>query len=268
MKTQKTIFLLPLILAASLIGGCATPPPYVPDPVARAQVMPIQARNFLKTFRGGNFNKHGWENGVPVYNLHVSNKSLVLVRRSDNRSYIFPLKDLNLSVDTRFGEVVINGYSLWDIGNIGTPGLGGIAPDPDDLAYAKQLALAIYVLKDKASREDDPQGEAVFAKAAKAYRDAAVKPIFPEEARKFKVQAEGALNDKKFEDAADLYGEALNIAPWWPEGHFNRALVLAEIGDYELAILEMKHYLTLVPNAPDAHAAQNKIYDWERKAGK
>jgi hypothetical protein len=29
----------------------------------------------------------------------------------------------------------------------------------------------------------------------------------------------------------------------------------------------MKRYLALVPDAPDARAAQDKIYDWERKAG-
>ncbi len=91
--------------------------------------------------------------------------------------------------------------------------------------------------------------------------------VVPEEARKFKVQAEGAIQEKKFKDAADLYREALNVAPWWPDGYFNRALVLGETGEYEEAMREMKFYLQLVPDAPDARAAQDKVYQWERLKG-
>lgn len=94
------------------------------------------------------------------------------------------------------------------------------------------------------------------------------KPVLPEEARKLKVQAEGAVREKKFKEAADLYAEALNATPWWPEGHFNRALVLGETGDYVMAMREMKHYLQLAPDAPNARAAQDKIYDWERLESK
>ena len=97
---------------------------------------------------------------------------------------------------------------------------------------------------------------------------ATIKFVFSEDARKYKVQAEGAVRDKKFNDAANLYGEALKVAPWWPEGHFNRALVLSETGDYDTAMREMKHYLQLAPDAPNARAAQDKIYDWERRASK
>ena len=115
---------------------------------------------------------------------------------------------------------------------------------------------------------EDPQEKAKFEKAAQDYRSAATKPMLPEEAHKYKVQAEGSVRDKKFDDAAQLYGKALDIAPWWPEGHFNRAIILGESKYYQGAIREMKRYLALVPNAPDARAAQDKIYDWEHKAGK
>ena len=118
------------------------------------------------------------------------------------------------------------------------------------------------------SAQADPQEEAKFVKAAKDYHDAATKPTIPEEARKFKVQAEQSVGDKKFDAAAELYGKALAIAPWWPEGHFNRAIVLGENRYYQGAMREMKRYLILVPNAPDARAAQDKIYAWELKAGK
>ena len=107
--------------------------------------------------------------------------------------------------------------------------------------------------------------EEKFHEAVASYHAANPKPELPEEARKFKIQAEGAIRDNDFEGAASLYGQAVDIAPWWPEGHFNRALVLGEVKEYSLAIVEMKRYLLLNPNAPDARAAQDKIYDWERK---
>ncbi len=105
--------------------------------------------------------------------------------------------------------------------------------------------------------------EARFQEAVRAYHAASPKPQLPESARRFKVQAEDAARNKRFDDAARLFGEALQIAPWWPEGHFNRAVILGELGAPNSAILEMKRYLRLVPGAPNARAAQDKIYIWE-----
>jgi regulator of sirC expression with transglutaminase-like and TPR domain len=79
------------------------------------------------------------------------------------------------------------------------------------------------------------------------------------------VQAESAVREKRLADAVRLYQSALKIVPWWPEGHFNRSLVLAELNRYGEAISEMKRYLALVPDAPNARAAQDKIYEWEGK---
>lgn len=112
----------------------------------------------------------------------------------------------------------------------------------------------------------DPAVEAAFQEQARRYREAIEKPALPEAAVKYRVQAEFAVEQKRFDDAEVLYEEALAIAPWWPEGHFNRALILGEGEEYEAAISEMKRYLLLVPNAPDARAAQNKIYQWESVA--
>lgn len=106
--------------------------------------------------------------------------------------------------------------------------------------------------------------EAAWQKAVRRYREMPAKPALPEEARRFKVQAEAAVAQKEFAEAADRYRDALRVAPWWPEGHFNRALILGETGRYRNAIDEMKKYLALVPDAPDARAAQDKVYEWER----
>jgi tetratricopeptide (TPR) repeat protein len=104
---------------------------------------------------------------------------------------------------------------------------------------------------------------ASFEEEAGKYRELAVKPELPEEARKLKVQAEAAVRRKEFGTADARYLDALKIAPWWPEGHFNRALILGEMSRYRNAIEEMTRYLILVPDAPDARAAKDKIYEWE-----
>lgn len=100
---------------------------------------------------------------------------------------------------------------------------------------------------------------------ARQYRESKIKPSLLEEAIKFKAQAEFAFEQKRYADAVNLYAAALNISPWWPEGHFNRALLLAtsDLADYREAVMEMKKYLMLVPNASNARAAQNNIYKWE-----
>lgn len=112
-------------------------------------------------------------------------------------------------------------------------------------------------------KEDDVR----FQEALRTNQTMPLERELPEAARRFKVQAEDAVREKKFDDAADLYKQALNIAPLWSAGHFNRALVLGETGNYEPAVREMKRYLLLVPNASNVRAAQDKIYIWERKAG-
>ena len=106
-----------------------------------------------------------------------------------------------------------------------------------------------------------------FQEVVTNYLAANPKPQLPEEARKFKVQAEFAVQEKQFDLAIDLYGNALEIAPWWPDGHFNRALILGEAKKYWDAMREMKRYLLLAPDAPDARAAQDKIYVWDSVAG-
>jgi len=139
-----------------------------------------------------------------------------------------------------------------------------------DARAANRLLDALLTLKEVAILNDQEIGsvsDATFAKAAADYRNASTKPTISEDSRKYQVQAEGAIRDKQYEEAAYRYCEALKSAPWWAEAHFNRALVLGEMKEYRIAVKEMQRYLSLIPDAPDAQAAQNKIYDWERKVG-
>ena len=102
-----------------------------------------------------------------------------------------------------------------------------------------------------------------FQDVVTQYRAANPKPVMPELAHKFKVQAEFAVQEKRLDQALELYGKALDVAPWWPEGHYSLALVLGEKKKYGDALREMKRYLLLAPEAPEARAAQDKIYQWE-----
>lgn len=66
-------------------------------------------------------------------------------------------------------------------------------------------------------------------------------------------------------DAIRLYEQVLAQALWWPKAHYNMAVLLAEQSDLTGAIQEMRRYLALAPEASDARAAQDTIYQWEYK---
>jgi formylglycine-generating enzyme required for sulfatase activity len=102
-----------------------------------------------------------------------------------------------------------------------------------------------------------------FQEVAAKYLAANPKPSLPEEARKYKVQAEFMAEEKQPDKAIALYGKALDIAPWWPEGHYQLALLLGKTGKYRAAMREMERYLQLEPQGTEARAAQDKLYQWE-----
>ncbi|MDP1953647.1 MAG: CFI-box-CTERM domain-containing protein [Polaromonas sp.] len=124
-----------------------------------------------------------------------------------------------------------------------------------------RLADALYVLR-HAQLEQATAGDK-FQEVAAHYRAQAVKPQLPEEVRKFRVQAEFAAGQKRYDDAVRFYGEGIKLAPWWAQGHFNRALLLAETRRFRDATSAMNKYIQLEPQAADARAAQDKIYQWE-----
>ncbi len=107
-----------------------------------------------------------------------------------------------------------------------------------------------------------------FEAVARQYREAKKKPSLPEDARKLMVQAEFAFDQRRLVDAVNLYADALRLCPWSPQAHHNRALILSILktndnSNYQEAVMEMKKYLMLVPNAPNARTLQDKIYRWE-----
>lgn len=240
-----------------LLASCAT---YVPTDSTVGNMSVKEARSVLATRLKGEMILNSGSN-VPISDVRASSTRLIVTDENGKQS-IFIYRELpQISVGLGGLEV---GWLLMLAGQ-DTLSLGHTAsvPNRDDVPNA------LYVLKQNAIKvkKDADKFDANFAVSLDDYRNRVASNVaLPEEANKYKVQAEDAVRDKQFDDAADLYAEALKIAPWWTVGHFNRALVLGETGDYEMAIREMKHYQQLVPEAPNARAAQDKIYTWERKA--
>lgn len=111
----------------------------------------------------------------------------------------------------------------------------------------------------------DPDEESRFAALAERYRSTADKPDLPESARRFKIAAETAVREKRLLDAVKAYDQALAVFPEWPQGRYNSALIYGEMLALEPAISQMERYLSLVPDAGNARAAQDKVYEWQSK---
>ena len=127
---------------------------------------------------------------------------------------------------------------------------------PPTFARAWQVMLAL-------ASPEKPEERAAFVAVLADYRAGKVGPDVGEAVRPHKVAAELAVKDKRLWDAADEFAQGLALAPWWPQGNFNQALVYGELRAYPLAARYMQRYLELVPRAPNARAAQDKVYEWD-----
>ncbi len=106
----------------------------------------------------------------------------------------------------------------------------------------------------------------IFQDIARDYSKLAEKPSVSEEQRKFIVQANALNEEKKYSEALEYFEKSLEInLTSYPAAYFNMAVISAQTGRYRYAIFNMKKYLMLVPDAPDARTAQDKIYEWELK---
>ncbi len=105
---------------------------------------------------------------------------------------------------------------------------------------------------------------AEFRETCKTYRELSEKPAITEEQRKYIVQANATNEKKDYANASQLFRKVIEINPTsYPAAYFNLALISAERDAYLYAIFNMKKYLILFPDAPDARAARDKIHEWE-----
>jgi tetratricopeptide (TPR) repeat protein len=114
--------------------------------------------------------------------------------------------------------------------------------------------------------DDIADGNKAYEGILRVYPKLQVKPILPENGRRRSVQAETYLSAKDYLKCIEAYRKLLRVAPWYPRAWFNLAFLEGEQQLFGSASADMKVYLKLVPDAPDARAAQDKIYEWEAKA--
>jgi hypothetical protein len=103
-----------------------------------------------------------------------------------------------------------------------------------------------------------------FKPLAAKYRSLVSQPTMSENQRKLIVQANVFTEKMQYDQAINMLNEALSIDPIaYPTGYTNLALLFARLKKYDDAILNMKKYLLLEPDAADARESQDKIYEWE-----
>lgn len=137
-----------------------------------------------------------------------------------------------------------------------------------ELPDAQRFADDLHIIQQNLEK-DHRERLALFKAKAAQYRGMKVKPPVSEEQRKYIVQANALNAQKDYAGAIDLYSKAIDVDPVsYPEAYFNLALLSAQMQRFKPAIAYMKQYLLLVPDANDARAAQDKIYEWEAMADK
>ena len=140
--------------------------------------------------------------------------------------------------------------------------------DWPDEATAQKFADAFNRLSYAAYHPEGEKELAAFSALAKAWRENPAKPPLSAEADSHRILAENALQEKNLDSAIEHYESGIEIQPMWPEGWFNLGMLYAEQNDFVFAADRMRHYLELLPNAPDAQAARTKMIIWNEKAVK
>ena len=113
----------------------------------------------------------------------------------------------------------------------------------------------------------DPKAELdSFAQKTAAWRANNPKPPPSDEVTKKRLLAEDAIQEKNLDAAVKYYRAGVSIDPTWSQGWYNAALISAEMKNYPAAAFYMKHYLILLPDAPDSAAAKEKLLLWQAKA--
>jgi hypothetical protein len=128
----------------------------------------------------------------------------------------------------------------------------------------KETADLLFYMQQRYAHKYYEQDLVNFKLLASNYQTLPEKSSMSAEQRKLIVQG-NLINEKSnYWDAIVYYDKAMSLDPVsYPAGYYNFALIAAMAERYDLAILNMKKYLLLLPTAEDAEAAQDKIYEWE-----
>jgi hypothetical protein len=114
--------------------------------------------------------------------------------------------------------------------------------------------------------QDYADAIAEFQVKTAPWRALETKPPVSDEVYKNRLLAEDALKSHDLNAAANYYEAGVASDPTWAQGWYNVALVYAELQAYADAANSMKHYVVLLPTAPDVQPAKDNIILWEAKA--
>jgi tetratricopeptide (TPR) repeat protein len=115
------------------------------------------------------------------------------------------------------------------------------------------------------TKEDRNLRDSIIEKFFVVYPLMKTKPEISEQARRYVVQATSATQEKKYDEAVNLWTTTLNISPYLPIAYYNRALLYEMKGLFRYSISDMGKYVKLMPDASDARSAKDKIYELEAK---
>ncbi len=116
---------------------------------------------------------------------------------------------------------------------------------------------ALYFISDRAESEEILRKVSVLLKKDNSLME------MPEETRKFFLRGEAMREEGNFSEAIQEYQKALVISPFIPQIYRTMAFCYASLKQYERAIENLKIYLLLYPEAPDAREMKDQIYKWE-----
>ncbi len=127
-----------------------------------------------------------------------------------------------------------------------------------------ELPDVFYYIQQHYATQYFPTALIAFKSAADQYQTLTEKPELSEEQRKYFIQANKLAESGDFFQSIEFYEKGIAVNPIsYPAAYYNLALIAAMTNSYAYAIHCMQKYLMLVPNAPDASEAQDKIYGWE-----
>ena len=245
-----------LVLGVMLLTGCATLYQADYNPQKASQISLSDARQNIKQelqtclfdFQVGCYNQ-------PTKNVKLTNDGFTLTLADGGRHSVRFDQVQNLAVTDE-------GFS-WYMVQLNSNYLGWRTVND-----AKSFVDAFQAMKYYSSKhilvDDNTAASADFQDKVKVWQTLSPKPSLPEEARRFRVLADDAVQNKEFEKAADYYEKGLAIDPMWPAGQFNAAMIYKELNFYTMAVMHMKRYLALKPDETKKY--QDEIYIWEEKA--
>lgn len=134
----------------------------------------------------------------------------------------------------------------------------------------KQRAFSAFVQafkatapQDRTSRDNAVQG------MASLIHSGFTPPLMNETTRRLAIKAQVVAQEKAYQEAIQIYWQAIQEAPWVANLYYDHALLIAESAnkadDYNSAITEMKRFNMLSNNATEKREAQDRIYQWEVK---